>query len=64
MSESLNKTKHLTSDHVTVLARGGIVTLNGTVPTAEEIPLAGDTARNVQGVTRVTNNLTVHEEGQ
>src|SRR5471032_2623009 len=60
---ALTRTKHLTSSGITVLARGGVVTLDGTVPTDEEIQVATNVASNVPGVHAVTNNLLMQEEG-
>jgi hyperosmotically inducible protein len=60
---ALTQTKHLTSSGITVLARNGTVTLDGTVPTNEEIQLATDVATKVPGVHTVTSNLLMQEEG-
>ena len=60
---ALTHTKDLTSSGITVLARGGVVTLDGTVPTDEEIQVATNVASNVPGVHAVTNNLLMQEEG-
>jgi hyperosmotically inducible protein len=60
---ALTKTKDLAASGVTILARGGVVTLNGTVPTDDQIQLAADTASHVPGVKSVKNNLTVREAG-
>jgi len=58
-----NFREHLTSLGITVLARGGVVTLDGTVPTDDQIQIAADVASNVSGVHAVTNNLLMQEEG-
>ena len=60
---ALTKTKHLSASGINILARGGVVTLDGTVPTDDQIQLAADTASQVTGVTNVKNNLIVREEG-
>jgi len=60
---ALTQEKHLNSAGITVLARGGVVTLDGTVPTEAEIQVASDVASNAPGVRTVTNNLLVQEEG-
>jgi hyperosmotically inducible periplasmic protein len=60
---ALTQEKHLTSSGITVLARGGVVTLDGTVPTNDEVQVATDVASNVPGVRSVTNNLLMQEEG-
>ena len=61
--QALFKAKHLDASNVVVVARGGTVTLVGTVPTGEQVQLAGETAGNVQGVHSVTNNLALREAG-
>jgi hyperosmotically inducible periplasmic protein len=60
---ALSKTKDLTASGLTVLARSGVVTLNGTVPTDDQIQLAADTASRVPGVKSVKNNLTLRVAG-
>ncbi|HEV3106702.1 MAG TPA: BON domain-containing protein [Trinickia sp.] len=60
---ALTKTKHLTSSDIVILAKDGVVTLDGTVPTEEEIQLAAATAGSVAGVQSVKNNLSMHESG-
>ena len=42
---------------VTVLAKGGAVTLVGSVPETAQVDRAGDAAKNVAGVTSVDNRL-------
>jgi hyperosmotically inducible protein len=44
---------------VFVHARGGDVTLSGSVPEQSQIEVAGQAAKNVQGVKSVSNKLTV-----
>jgi osmotically-inducible protein OsmY len=60
---ALTKTKNLTASAITVLAKGGVVTLDGTVPTDDQIQLAADAASRVTGVNSVKNNLIVREAG-
>jgi len=60
---ALTKTKDLTASAITVLARGGAVTLDGTVPADDQIQLAADTASRVTGVKSVKNNLILREAG-
>jgi hyperosmotically inducible protein len=61
--QALSKTKNLTSSAVTVLARGGKVTLNGTVPADEQIAIASEVASGVPGVSGVENNLLLRVAG-
>ncbi|CAB3795260.1 hypothetical protein LMG28138_03842 [Pararobbsia alpina] len=59
---ALTKTKGLTSSGITVLAKNGVVTLNGTVPEQGQIALAGNSAQSVAGVTSVKNNVELAEK--
>jgi osmotically-inducible protein OsmY len=45
-----------------VRARGGAVTLTGTVPDEGQIEAAGAAAKGVAGVTSVSNKLTVMQQ--
>ena len=47
---ALDKTQGLDSTDITVLAKGGSVSLEGTVPEQQQIALAESTARSVSGV--------------
>jgi hyperosmotically inducible protein len=60
---ALTHTKHLDSSGITVLARGGVVTLDGTVPSDDEIQVAVGAATDVSGVSSVKNNLLMREAG-
>lgn len=60
---ALTKTPHLDSSSITILARSGKITLEGMAPDDDQIKLAGKTAASVPGVSKVTNNVTVHEAG-
>lgn len=60
---ALSHTKDLESAGITVLAKGGVVTLDGTVPENDQIQLAEDTASGVAGVSSVKNNLIMRETG-
>ena len=53
----------LDTGNVRVIARGTKVSLEGTVPDASQIPVAGTTAAGVPGVVSVSNALSVQEEG-
>lgn len=48
-----------TAADVNVQSYRGVVQLNGFVPTQEDIQRAAEAARNVDGVSRVDNNLQV-----
>lgn len=48
---------------VFVRARGGAVTLSGTVRTSDQIAQAEQVARTVQGVNSVSNKLTLFHGG-
>ena len=59
---ALSKTKGLDVSHIAVRARGGAVTLTGSVPVEGQIAVAGDAAKGVEGVTSVTNKLSVVQQ--
>ncbi|CAB3801482.1 hypothetical protein LMG28688_05367 [Paraburkholderia caffeinitolerans] len=59
----LLKTKGLDANNIVVVARGGVVTLGGSVPQAHEAELAVALARGVEGVKEVRSNLAVRPEG-
>lgn len=60
---ALTRTKNLDSAGITVLAKGGVVTLEGTVPANDQIQIASDAAGAVSGVSTVKNNLSMREAG-
>ncbi|HTJ95787.1 MAG TPA: BON domain-containing protein [Pararobbsia sp.] len=60
--KALYGTKGLVSSDITVLARNGVVTLDGTVPDQPQIDLAGQTAQGVSGVTSVRNNVQLYQK--
>lgn len=47
---------------VAVRARGGVVTLTGSVPEGDQIEKAGTVAQGVDGVTSVSNKLTLQQQ--
>ena len=49
---------------INVLAKGGAVTLAGTVTDPEQIDKAGSIAKGVSGVNSMKNALTIREGGQ
>jgi hyperosmotically inducible periplasmic protein len=60
---ALTRTKHLDSSSIEILARNGVITLDGTVPSDDQIPKAGQAASSTPGVNAVTNNLVMREQG-
>ncbi|HEX3383149.1 MAG TPA: BON domain-containing protein [Paraburkholderia sp.] len=59
---ALTKTQGLDVSNIAVRARGGAVTLTGTVPDEGQIESAGTAAKGVAGVTSVSNKLTVQQQ--
>ncbi|MGF6602973.1 hyperosmotically inducible protein [Paraburkholderia sp. GAS448] len=51
--------KEIAAGDISVVAKGGAVTLNGTVVDASQIDKVAEIAQGVPGVTSVTNRLTV-----
>jgi hyperosmotically inducible periplasmic protein len=60
---TLAKDKNLDITDVTVRARDGAVTLQGTVPDQSQTDRAAEVAKGVEGVTSVKNALTVRAPG-
>jgi hyperosmotically inducible periplasmic protein len=60
--KALYGTKGLVSSNITVLARNGVVTLDGTVPDQSQIDVAGQAAQGVSGVTSVKNNVQLYQK--
>ncbi|MFM0596404.1 MULTISPECIES: BON domain-containing protein [Paraburkholderia] len=58
----LAKSQGIDVSNIAVRARGGAVTLTGSVPNQGQIDAAGDAAKGVAGVTSVTNKLTVVQQ--
>jgi osmotically-inducible protein OsmY len=48
--------------NIAVRARGGAVTLTGSVPDQGQIDAAGEAAKGVAGVTSVSNKLNVMQQ--
>ena len=59
---ALARTQGLNVSSISVRARGGAVVLTGSVPSQRQIDLAGEAARGVEGVTSVSNKLTVVQQ--
>jgi hyperosmotically inducible protein len=53
------KHKEISAGDISVVAKGGAVTLNGTVVDASQIDKVAEIAQGVPGVTSVTNRLSV-----
>lgn len=62
--KALSKTKGLNIANVTVRARSGAVTLEGSVPEQSQVDMATQAAQGVSGVTSVKNALTIRAIGQ
>jgi hyperosmotically inducible periplasmic protein len=56
---AFGKDKQISAGDISVIAKDGAVTLNGTVTEAEQIGKAEAIAKGVSGVKSVTNGLTV-----
>ncbi|MEX3932158.1 BON domain-containing protein [Paraburkholderia phymatum] len=61
---ALAKDKQLNAANITVRARGGAVSLQGSVTSQDEVSRAEEVTKGVSGVTSVTNSLTVRQSGQ
>ena len=55
------KHKEISAGNISVVAKGGAVTLYGTVTDPSQIDKVAEIAGGVQGVTSVTNKLTVEK---
>ena len=55
------KNKEISAGNISVIAKSGAVTLNGTVTDATQIDKVAEIAKGVPGVTSVTNKLTVQK---
>lgn len=56
---AIAKQKEISAGDISVIAKGGAVTLNGTVTDPSQIGKTAEIAKGVPGVTSVTNKLTV-----
>lgn len=63
VQKAFDKQKHFDSSDVRVVARKGVVSLEGTMPDDKQIQRATEVAGATPGVDSVTNSLTVREEG-
>ena len=57
------KAPNFNVSNVFVKARGGAVTLSGSVPDGPQIHQAAEVAKGVPGVTSVSNHLTLYTKG-
>jgi osmotically-inducible protein OsmY len=55
------KNKEISAGNISVVARDGAVTLNGTVTDSSQVGKVAEIAKGVPGVTSVTNKLTVQK---
>ncbi|MEM5294716.1 BON domain-containing protein [Burkholderia sp. JPY481] len=58
---AIGKHKEISAGNISVIAKGGAVTLSGTVTDASQINQVAEIAKGVPGVTSVTNKLTVQK---
>jgi osmotically-inducible protein OsmY len=56
---AIAKHKEIDAGNISVIAKDGAVTLNGTVTDAAQIDAVADIAKSVSGVASVTNKLVV-----
>ncbi|MBC8742924.1 BON domain-containing protein [Paraburkholderia sp. UCT31] len=61
--KALSKAPNFNVSNVFVKARGGVVTLSGSVSDGPQIQQAAEVAKGVPGVTSVTNHLTLYTKG-
>ncbi|MCC8404004.1 BON domain-containing protein [Paraburkholderia sp. MMS20-SJTN17] len=58
---AIGKHKEISAGNISVIAKGGAVTLSGTVTDASQVNQVAEIAKGVPGVTSVTNKLTVQK---
>ncbi|CAE6851693.1 hypothetical protein R75461_07505 [Paraburkholderia nemoris] len=56
---AIGKHKEIAAGNISVVTKGGAVTLDGTVVDASQIDKVAEIAKGVPGVTSITNRLTV-----
>jgi osmotically-inducible protein OsmY len=61
--KALSKAPNFNVSNVFVKARGGVVTLSGSVPDGPQIQQASEVATGVPGVTSVSNHLSLYTKG-
>jgi osmotically-inducible protein OsmY len=57
---AMAKAKGIDMTQLFVYAKGGVVTLSGSVPKSNQVDRAGEIARSVPGVSSVDNRLSVY----
>ena len=57
---AMAKAKGIDMTQLFVYAKGGVVTLSGSVPKSNQVNRAGEIAKNVPGVSSVDNRLSVY----
>ncbi|AHI65081.1 BON domain-containing protein [Burkholderia thailandensis] len=60
--KAISKVNGVNVSNITVRARGGVVTLGGSVPDASQIDKAVEAAKGVAGVVSVNNKLSVQPQ--
>lgn len=63
VQKAFDQEKHFDSSDIRVVARKGVVTLDGTMPDDKQIQKASELATATPGVKSVTNSLTLKEAG-
>lgn len=58
---AIGKHKEISAGNISIVARGGAVTLSGTVTDASQVDEVAEIAKGVPRVTSVTNKLTVQK---
>jgi osmotically-inducible protein OsmY len=58
---AIGKHKEISAGNISVIAKDGAVTLNGTVTDAAQVGKVAEITKSVAGVTSVTNKLTVQK---
>jgi hyperosmotically inducible protein len=58
---AIAKHKEISAGNISVIAKDGAVTLNGTVTDASQVARVAEIAKGVPGVTSVTNKLAVEK---
>jgi hyperosmotically inducible periplasmic protein len=61
--KALSKAPNFNVSNVFVKARGGVITLSGSVSDDRQIKQAAEVAMGVPGVTSVSNHLTMYTKG-
>ncbi|MFJ1211888.1 BON domain-containing protein [Burkholderia pyrrocinia] len=58
---AIGKHKKISAGNISIVVKGGAVTLSGTVTDASQVNEVGEIAKGVPGVTSVTNKLVVQK---